>query len=161
MLIVIDTTVTTKCRKEKSLFLYIRLDLNVIIYSISCPCTFIFFLNSVMLFVDVTVYSIGSMDTTEQPDIHVIPVDAVIKTSHFVGCDTADTMIFAHSGAQHILCCVFALFSSSCVPYIALFPALSIIDYPLGTDPASFKLTYISYRWRFSFVSFAYIVSFV
>jgi hypothetical protein len=57
--------VTTKCRKEKSLFLYIRLDLNVIIYSISCPCTSIFFLNSVMLFVDVTVYSIGSMDTTE------------------------------------------------------------------------------------------------
>jgi hypothetical protein len=65
MFIVIDTTVTTKCRKEKSLFLYIRLDLNVIIYSISCSCTSIFFLNSVMLFVNVTVYSIGSMDTTE------------------------------------------------------------------------------------------------
>jgi hypothetical protein len=27
-----------------------------------------------MLFVNVTVYSIGSMDTTEKPDIHVIPV---------------------------------------------------------------------------------------
>ena len=110
MLIVINTTVTTKCRKEKSLFLYIRLDLNVIIYSISCSCTSIFFLNSVMLFVNVTVYSIGSMDTTEKPDIHVIPVGAAIKTSHFVGCDTADSMLFAHSSAQHILCCVFALF---------------------------------------------------
>jgi hypothetical protein len=65
MLIVIDTTVTTTCRKVKSLFLYIRLDLNVIIYSISCPYTSIFLLNNVMLFVDLTVYSIGSMDTTE------------------------------------------------------------------------------------------------
>jgi hypothetical protein len=67
-------------------------------------------------------------------------------------------MRFSHSGAQHILCCVFALFSSSSVTYIALFPALSIIDYPFGTNPASLKLTYISYRWRFSFISFACIV---
>ena len=55
MFIVIDTTVTTRFRTEISLFLYIRFDLNVIIDSISCPCTSIFFLNSVMLFVDVTV----------------------------------------------------------------------------------------------------------
>jgi hypothetical protein len=38
------------------------------------------------------------------------------------------------------------------------FSALSIIDYPFGTDPGSFKLTDISYRLRFSFVSFACIV---
>jgi len=56
MLIVIDTTVTTKCREEKSLFLYFKLDLNVLIDSISCPCTSIFFLNNVMLYVGASVY---------------------------------------------------------------------------------------------------------
>jgi hypothetical protein len=34
-----------------------------------------------------------------------------IKPSHFVACETADNMLVAHSGAQHvILRCVFALF---------------------------------------------------
>ena len=32
--------------------------------------------------------------------------------------------LFAHSGVQHILCCVFVCFSSSCVPYIASFSGL-------------------------------------
>ena len=56
-------------------------------------------------------------------------------------------------------CVVFLrCFSSSCVPYIAIFSALSIVDYPFGTDPGSFKLTDISYRSRFSFASCACIV---
>jgi hypothetical protein len=28
--------------------------------------------------------------------------------------------LFAHSGVQHILCCVFVCFSSSCVPYVGM-----------------------------------------
>ena len=87
-----------------------------------------------MLFVDVIVYSIGSMDTMAYPDIHVIhvvAVVAVIKPSHFVACDTTDSMlhVFAYSDVQHILRC----FSSSCVPYSAICSALSIFDYPFGT----------------------------
>ena len=30
-------------------------------------------------------------------------------------------LLFAHSGIQHILCCVFVFVSSSCVPYVASF----------------------------------------
>ena len=38
---------------------------------------------------------------------------------------------FAHSGVQHILCCVFCfVFFSSCVPYVASFSALSIFGCP-------------------------------
>jgi hypothetical protein len=32
--------------------------------------------------------------------------------------------LFAYSGVQHILCCVFVCFSSSCVPYVASFSGL-------------------------------------
>ena len=99
------------------------------------------------------------METTALPDIHVITVGVVIKPSHFVACDTADNMLVAHSGAQHvILRCVFALFFFVLCTLYCHFSALSIIDYPFGTDPGSFKLTDISYRSRFSFVSFACIV---
>jgi hypothetical protein len=32
----------------------------------------------------------------------------------------------AYSGVQNVLCCVFALFSSCCEPYVACFSGLSI-----------------------------------
>ena len=34
--------------------------------------------------------------------------------------------LFAYSGVQHILCLVFVLFSSSCVPYVASLSGLSL-----------------------------------
>ena len=40
--------------------------------------------------------------------------------------------LFAYSGVHHISCCVFAWFSSSCVPYAAFFSGLSIFDCPVG-----------------------------
>jgi len=39
---------------------------------------------------------------------------------------------FAYCGVQHILCCVFVLFLSSCIPYVAGFSGLSFFDSPLG-----------------------------
>ena len=38
--------------------------------------------------------------------------------------------LFVHSGVQHILRCVFVLFSSSCVPHVASFSGSSIFDCP-------------------------------
>ena len=35
--------------------------------------------------------------------------------------------LFAYNGVQHILCCVFVLFISSCVPYVSSFSGLSIL----------------------------------
>ena len=35
--------------------------------------------------------------------------------------------LFAYSGVQHILCYIFVLFSSSCVPYVASFSGLSFL----------------------------------
>jgi hypothetical protein len=62
-------------------------------------------------------------------------------------------MLFAHSGAPtHIALCFCGVFLR------LVYHTLFIVNYPFGTDPGSFKLTYISYRWRFSFVSFACIV---
>jgi uncharacterized membrane protein required for colicin V production len=41
--------------------------------------------------------------------------------------------LFAYSGVQHILCCVFVyVLSLSSVPYVASFSGLSIFDYPFG-----------------------------
>ena len=40
--------------------------------------------------------------------------------------------LFAYSGVQHILCCVFALWSSSCVANVVSFSVLSIFDCPFG-----------------------------
>jgi hypothetical protein len=40
--------------------------------------------------------------------------------------------LFAHSGVQHILYCVFALFAFVFVPYVAIFSELSILDCPYG-----------------------------
>ena len=42
--------------------------------------------------------------------------------------------LLAHSGVQHILCCVATLFccSLSCVPYVVGFSGLSICDCPFG-----------------------------
>ena len=36
--------------------------------------------------------------------------------------------LFVDRDVQHILCCAFAFFSSSCVPYVASFSGLSIFD---------------------------------
>jgi hypothetical protein len=41
-----------------------------------------------------------------------------------------DLCLLAHSGVQHLLCCVF--FSSPCIHYVASFSALSIFNYPFG-----------------------------
>jgi hypothetical protein len=38
--------------------------------------------------------------------------------------------LFAFSGVQHALCCVFVLFSLSYVPYVVSFSGLSILDCP-------------------------------
>ena len=38
--------------------------------------------------------------------------------------------LLAHSDVQHILCFVFVLFSSSCVPYVASLSGLSFYDCP-------------------------------
>jgi hypothetical protein len=38
--------------------------------------------------------------------------------------------LFVYSGDQHILCCVFGLFSSSCVPYVASFLYIVLSNYP-------------------------------
>jgi hypothetical protein len=41
--------------------------------------------------------------------------------------------LFAYSGVQHRLCCVFVyVLSLSSVPYVASFSGLSIFDYPFG-----------------------------
>ena len=41
--------------------------------------------------------------------------------------------LFTYSGDQQILCCVFALFFFSfCVPCVANFSGLSIVDCPFG-----------------------------
>jgi hypothetical protein len=40
--------------------------------------------------------------------------------------------LFACSGVQYILRCVFAVLFSSCVPYVARFYRLSILDCPFG-----------------------------
>ena len=40
--------------------------------------------------------------------------------------------LFARSGVQYILCCIFVwFFFMSCVPYVANFSGLSIFDLPL------------------------------
>ena len=39
--------------------------------------------------------------------------------------------LFIHSAVQH-MCCVFAWFSSYCVPYVASFSWLSMFDFPLS-----------------------------
>jgi hypothetical protein len=39
--------------------------------------------------------------------------------------------LFIHSAVQH-MCCVFACFSSYCVPYVASFSWLSMFDFPLS-----------------------------
>jgi hypothetical protein len=36
--------------------------------------------------------------------------------------------LFAYSGVQLLLCCVFVLFSLSCVPYVSSFSGLSFFD---------------------------------
>jgi hypothetical protein len=41
-------------------------------------------------------------------------------------------VFFAYSGVQHILCCVFVLFSWSCVPYVASFSVLFFVVCPFG-----------------------------
>jgi hypothetical protein len=38
--------------------------------------------------------------------------------------------LFVYSGVQHILCCVFVLSVSSCVPYVASFSVLSMLIVP-------------------------------
>jgi len=38
--------------------------------------------------------------------------------------------LFTYSLIQHILCCAFVFFSSSCVPYVDSFSGLSIFDWP-------------------------------
>jgi len=40
--------------------------------------------------------------------------------------------LFVYIGVQHSLRCVFVLFVSSCVPYVACFSGLSIFDRPFG-----------------------------
>jgi len=40
--------------------------------------------------------------------------------------------LLAYSGVQHILCCVFVLFVSSCVPYVASFSGVSLFNCPFG-----------------------------
>jgi hypothetical protein len=40
--------------------------------------------------------------------------------------------LLAHSYVQHILCCIFVLISSSCVPNVASFSGLSIFNCPFG-----------------------------
>ena len=40
--------------------------------------------------------------------------------------------LFVHSGVQHILCCVFVLFYSSCVPHVNSLSGLSIFDCLFG-----------------------------
>jgi succinate-acetate transporter protein len=37
-----------------------------------------------------------------------------------------------YSGVQHILCCVFVLFSTFCVPYVASLSGLSMFDCNFG-----------------------------
>ena len=39
-------------------------------------------------------------------------------------------LCFAHTGVQHILCCVLFSLSSSCVPFVASFSGLSILIAP-------------------------------
>jgi len=39
---------------------------------------------------------------------------------------TLFVFVCVHSGVQHMLCCVFVCFTSSCVPYVASFSGLSI-----------------------------------
>ena len=41
----------------------------------------------------------------------------------------ASLCLFAYSGVQQISCCAFAMFSTSCVPYIASFSGLLIVDF--------------------------------
>ena len=43
-------------------------------------------------------------------------------------------VLLAHSGVQHILCCVVFLFcfSSSCIPYVTSFSGLPVCDCPFG-----------------------------
>jgi hypothetical protein len=54
------------------------------------------------------------------------------------------TLCACYSGIQHILCCVFVLFSWSYVPYIANFSGLSIGDCPFGIlQRLSNKLHYL------------------
>jgi len=40
--------------------------------------------------------------------------------------------LLTYRDIQHILCCVFVLFLSSCVPYVARFSGLSIFDCPFA-----------------------------
>jgi hypothetical protein len=42
---------------------------------------------------------------------------------------SCDLCLFTHSGIQHILCFVFVLFSSSCVPYVASLSRLHFCDF--------------------------------
>jgi hypothetical protein len=41
-------------------------------------------------------------------------------------------VLLAHSGVQHILCCVFVWFSSFCEHYVISFPGLPFLDCPIG-----------------------------
>jgi len=40
--------------------------------------------------------------------------------------------LFVYNSIKHILCGVFVLFSSSCVPYVASVSGLSIFECPFG-----------------------------
>ena len=44
---------------------------------------------------------------------------------------------FAHSGVQHMFCCVFLCFSWSCVPYVCS------MDCPFWIDPSVFSSVYL------------------
>jgi hypothetical protein len=52
--------------------------------------------------------------------------------------------LFVYSGVQHISCCVFVWFSSSCVPYVASFSGLFIFDCPFGIR---YKTLCFNYVW--------------
>jgi hypothetical protein len=49
--------------------------------------------------------------------------------------------LLAHSGVQHILCCVLPCFSSSCVPLVPV-----SLDSPFLTDPSVFLNVYFNDR---------------
>ena len=53
----------------------------------------------------------------------------VCRRTHFV---FTLFVFLTYKTFQHILCCDFVVFSSSCVPYVASFSGLSIFDCPFG-----------------------------
>ena len=52
--------------------------------------------------------------------------------------------LLAYSGIQHILCCVFVLFFSSCIPYVAIFSRLCFFKFPLRYYLTFIKLYLVS-----------------